>query len=62
MFVRVNLPRGTHHLKFVVDGEMVTSQDLPSAPDINNVVVNYIDIEPEIHWDVGRDIHLGNIT
>ncbi|EXJ85402.1 hypothetical protein A1O1_05766 [Capronia coronata CBS 617.96] len=47
MFTTINLPSGTHHLKFVVDGEMVTSPDLPTAVDFNNFLVNYIEIATE---------------
>lgn len=47
MFTTINLPSGTHHLKFVVDGEMVTSSDLPTAVDFNNFLVNYIEIATE---------------
>jgi hypothetical protein len=44
MYVRIGLPPGTHHLKFIVDGQMVTSEDLPTAVDFNNVLVNYVEI------------------
>src|ERR1700744_2943625 len=47
MFTIINLPSGTHHLKFVVDGEMVTSSELPTAVDFNNFLVNYIEIATE---------------
>jgi len=47
MFTTINLPSGTHHLKFVVDGEMVTSPDLPTAVDFNNFLVNYLEIATE---------------
>ncbi|KIW35466.1 uncharacterized protein PV07_02162 [Cladophialophora immunda] len=47
MFTTINLPSGTHHLKFVVDGEMVTSAELPTAVDFNNFLVNYIEIATE---------------
>jgi hypothetical protein len=47
MFTSIQLPSGTHHLKFVVDGEMVTSPDLPTAVDFNNFLVNYIEIATE---------------
>lgn len=47
MFTTINLPSGTHHLKFVVDGEMVTSPSLPTAVDFNNFLVNYIEIATE---------------
>ncbi|KIV89258.1 hypothetical protein PV10_08837 [Exophiala mesophila] len=47
MYTTINLPSGTHHLKFVVDGEMVTSPSLPTAVDFNNFLVNYIEIATE---------------
>jgi len=49
MFTTINLPPGTHHLKFVVDGEMLTSEDLPTAVDFNNFLVNYVEIATEHH-------------
>jgi hypothetical protein len=43
----LHLLPGTHHLKFIVDGEMRTSNDLPTAVDLANVLVNYIEVSPE---------------
>lgn len=43
----INLPPGTHHLKFFVDGHMVTSPDLPTAVDFNNILVNYVEISTD---------------
>ena len=40
----VLLPPGTHHIKFLVDGDMVTSPDLPTTVDWTNILVNYIEI------------------
>lgn len=40
----VNLRPGTHHIKFLVDGEMVTSNELPTTVDWTNILVNYIEI------------------
>ncbi|SMR60002.1 unnamed protein product [Zymoseptoria tritici ST99CH_3D1] len=40
----VMLPPGTHHIKFLVDGEMVTSNDLPTTVDWTNILVNYVEI------------------
>ncbi|EME81844.1 carbohydrate-binding module family 48 protein [Pseudocercospora fijiensis CIRAD86] len=39
----IALPPGTHHIKFLVDGEMVTSSDLPTTVDWTNILVNYIE-------------------
>ncbi len=43
----IHLPPGTHHLKFIVDGEMRTTNDLPTAVDFTNVLVNYLEVSPE---------------
>ena len=43
----INLPPGTHHLKFFVDHLMMTSPDLPTAVDFNNILVNYIEISTD---------------
>ncbi|CAK3833476.1 carbohydrate-binding module family 48 [Lecanosticta acicola] len=40
----VNLRPGTHHIKFLVDGEMITSNELPTTVDWTNILVNYIEI------------------
>ena len=39
----LNLRPGTHHLKFIVDGEMRVSDTLPTAVDFTNHLVNYIE-------------------
>ncbi|OCL05030.1 carbohydrate-binding module family 48 protein [Glonium stellatum] len=43
----INLVPGTHHLKFIVDGEMRLSDSLPTAVDFTNILVNYIEISPD---------------
>lgn len=40
----VQLPPGTHHVKFLVDNEMLTSNQLPTTVDWTNILVNYIEI------------------
>ncbi|KAJ8120417.1 hypothetical protein O1611_g10371 [Lasiodiplodia mahajangana] len=35
---------GTHHIKFLVDGTMQTSPDLPTTVDFGNNLVNYIEV------------------
>lgn len=35
---------GTHHIKFLVDGEMTTSNELPTTVDWTNILVNYVEI------------------
>lgn len=47
MTATIAFPPGTHHLKFIVDGEMVPSRDLPTTVDIHNVLVNYIEVVAE---------------
>jgi hypothetical protein len=44
MSTTLNLRPGTHHLKFIVDGEMRASDTLPTAVDFTNHLVNYIEI------------------
>ncbi|ORY71268.1 5'-AMP-activated protein kinase beta subunit, interation domain-containing protein [Pseudomassariella vexata] len=46
---------GTHHIKFLVDGAMETSRDLPTTVDFGNNLVNYIEVS-------GPDATTGNIT
>jgi hypothetical protein len=43
----LQLPPGTHHLKFIVDGEMRNSDELPTAVDFTNVLVNYIEVSAD---------------
>ena len=38
---------GTHHLRFLVDGIMQTSPDLPTTVDFGNNLVNYIEVNPD---------------
>ncbi|EEH16812.2 hypothetical protein PABG_06899 [Paracoccidioides brasiliensis Pb03] len=44
----LQLRPGTHHLKFIVDGIMNTSDLLPTAVDFTNHLVNYIEVTPEL--------------
>ncbi|CUS12414.1 unnamed protein product [Tuber aestivum] len=43
----VPLPPGTHHLKFFVDGEMRTSDNLSTAVDDTGILVNYIEVNAD---------------
>ncbi|KAI9864540.1 MAG: hypothetical protein M1813_003029 [Trichoglossum hirsutum] len=43
----IQLPPGTHHIKFIVDGEMRTSDDLPTAVDYANILVNYLEVSAD---------------
>lgn len=47
MSITLNLRPGTHHLKFIVDGEMRASDNLPTAVDFTNHLVNYIEISAD---------------
>ncbi|KAJ5903611.1 Immunoglobulin E-set [Penicillium tannophilum] len=47
MTATLNLRPGTHHLKFLIDGEMRASDDLPTAVDFTNHLVNYIEISAD---------------
>ena len=38
---------GTHHLKFIVDSEMTTSDTLPTAVDYTNILVNYLEVSAD---------------
>ena len=40
----VNIVPGTHHLKFIVDNDMKTSDKLPTAVDYTNILVNYLEV------------------
>ena len=48
----IDLPPGTHHVKFIVDGEMQLSNELPTAVDYTNILVNYIEVSAD---DLPRD-------
>jgi hypothetical protein len=40
----LHLKPGTHHIKFLVGQDMVTSNDLPTTVDYTNILVNYIEV------------------
>ncbi|KAH8725980.1 hypothetical protein GQ44DRAFT_706234 [Phaeosphaeriaceae sp. PMI808] len=40
----VHITPGTHHLAFLVDNDMRTSDKLPTAVDYTNILVNYIEV------------------
>ena len=42
----LQLPPGTHHVKFIVDGEMKLSS-LPTAVDYTNILVNYVEVSAD---------------
>ncbi|KAL6713077.1 galactose metabolism-related protein [Lecanora helva] len=43
----LQLPPGTHHVKFIVDGEMQLSDELPTAVDYTNILVNYVEVSAD---------------
>ena len=43
----LQLPPGTHHVKFIVDGEMQLSNELPTAVDFTNILVNYVEVSAD---------------
>ncbi|CAI6333512.1 unnamed protein product [Periconia digitata] len=43
----VHITPGTHHLMFIVDNDMRTSDKLPTAVDYTNILVNYIEVVRE---------------
>ncbi|RPB25319.1 AMPKBI-domain-containing protein [Terfezia boudieri ATCC MYA-4762] len=43
----VPLPAGTHHVKFLVDGELRTSDTLPTAVDSTGILVNYLEVNAD---------------
>ncbi|GAM86721.1 hypothetical protein ANO11243_047400 [Dothideomycetidae sp. 11243] len=40
----LQLPPGTHHLKFLVNNDMQVSPQLPTTVDFTNILVNYIEV------------------
>lgn len=42
--VHLKLPPGTHHIKFVVDGQLRVAEDLPAAVDDDGSLANYITV------------------
>ena len=43
----LQLPPGTHHVKFIVDGDMQLSKELPTAVDFTNILVNYVEVSAD---------------
>ena len=43
----LHLAPGTHHMKFLVDGEMKQSDEYPTTVDYTNALMNYLEIEPQ---------------
>lgn len=51
----LDLPPGTHHFKFIVDGEWRCSDDLPARADDDGNLVNYL----EVYDERGRNMNDG---
>ncbi|MCJ1307526.1 hypothetical protein MMC25_001172 [Agyrium rufum] len=45
--VTIDLPPGTHHARFLVDGEMQLSEGLPTAVDFNGILINYFEVNAD---------------
>jgi len=43
----IAIPPGTHHVKFLVDNEMRTSDALPQAVDDTGILVNYLEVSAD---------------
>ena len=43
----INVRPGTHHIRFIVDGGMELSPDLPTTVDFGNNLVNYIEVSAD---------------
>lgn len=44
----LQLPPGTHHVKFLVNNDMVCSPHLPTTVDFTNILVNYIEVSSTV--------------
>lgn len=42
----IHIRPGTHHIRFIVDGDMKCSTKLPTTVDFGNNLVNYIEVSP----------------
>ncbi|TPX51195.1 hypothetical protein SeMB42_g01981 [Synchytrium endobioticum] len=58
----IDMPPGTHRLKFIVDDEWKCSEDLPVASDADGNLVNFLDVEDEDgrHQNDGLDSLAGD--
>ena len=43
----INILPGTHHVRFLVDGQMLTTPHYPTTVDFGNNLVNYIEVTPD---------------
>ncbi|CCX07274.1 5'-AMP-activated protein kinase beta subunit, interation domain-containing protein [Pyronema domesticum] len=58
----IDLPPGTHHVKFLVDGEMMTSDNLSTAVDSSGILVNYIEVSADEMPPLGRQYSTDSAT
>jgi 5'-AMP-activated protein kinase beta subunit, interaction domain/Glycogen recognition site of AMP-activated protein kinase len=56
LVTKLDLLPGTHHVKFIVDGDMQLSDELPTAVDYTNILVNYIEVSAD---DIPHDESAG---
>lgn len=49
----IHVRPGTHHVRFIVDGVMTCSKNLPTTVDFGNNLVNYIEVSAD---DLPKDI------
>jgi len=49
----IHVKPGTHHIRFIVDGVMTCSKNIPTTVDFGNNLVNYIEVSAD---DLPRDI------
>jgi hypothetical protein len=49
----ISVRPGTHHIRFIVDGNMTISPDLPTTVDFGNNLVNYIEVSAD---DVPQEV------
>lgn len=47
MRATIHVRPGTHHIRFIIDGVMQCSQDLPTTVDFGNNLVNYIEVSAD---------------
>jgi hypothetical protein len=51
----IHILPGTHHIRFLVDNQMMTSPDLPTTVDFGNNLVNYIEVSADGATTPGAD-------
>lgn len=58
----LQLPPGTHHIKFIANGDMVTSEALPTTVDYTNILVNYIEVSLDQVKNQDKSLRSGTTT